>query len=197
MSIGWTDERVETLKSLWGQGLSATQVADRLGGTTKNAVLGKLDRLGLHRSKESASAARSRSGKKQTDRMREGRAKARQAIGVRATTEADVVQARNNYDAALARMEAANDVARKSLEDLDFGDCRWPVGDPGTRGFGFCAAPKLHGLPYCGRHAARAYRHEMPIAGAGVAAGAQTRQGAGHHSHEPKREKTDALEGVE
>ena len=45
--MGWTDERVETLKKLWLDGLSASQIAKSLGGVTRNAVIGKVHRLGL------------------------------------------------------------------------------------------------------------------------------------------------------
>ncbi|MGH7010724.1 MAG: GcrA family cell cycle regulator, partial [Caulobacteraceae bacterium] len=45
--MGWTDERVETLKKLWLDGLSASQIAKHLGGVTRNAVIGKVHRLGL------------------------------------------------------------------------------------------------------------------------------------------------------
>ena len=45
--MGWTEERVELLKKLWSDGLSASQIAGRLGGITRNAVIGKVHRLGL------------------------------------------------------------------------------------------------------------------------------------------------------
>ena len=45
--MGWTDERVELLKKLWLDGLSASQIAKQLGGVTRNAVIGKVHRLGL------------------------------------------------------------------------------------------------------------------------------------------------------
>src|SRR3569832_30117 len=45
--MGWTDERVELLKKLWQEGLSASQIAKQLGGVTRNAVIGKVHRLGL------------------------------------------------------------------------------------------------------------------------------------------------------
>ena len=45
--MGWTDERVELLKKLWADGLSASQIAAELGGITRNAVIGKVHRLGL------------------------------------------------------------------------------------------------------------------------------------------------------
>ena len=45
--MAWNDERVELLKKLWAEGLSASQIAGRLGGVTRNAVIGKVHRLGL------------------------------------------------------------------------------------------------------------------------------------------------------
>ncbi len=45
--MSWTDERVETLKKMWGEGQSASQIAKELGGVTRNAVIGKVHRLGL------------------------------------------------------------------------------------------------------------------------------------------------------
>ena len=45
--MGWTDERVEVLKRLWLDGLSASQIAKQRGGVTRNAVIGKVHRLGL------------------------------------------------------------------------------------------------------------------------------------------------------
>ena len=54
----WTDERVELLKKLWGDGLSASVIAGELGGITRNAVIGKVHRLGLSgRAKSPSSAA--------------------------------------------------------------------------------------------------------------------------------------------
>ena len=46
-AMAWTEDRVETLKKLWADGLSASQIAKQLGGVTRNAVIGKVHRLGL------------------------------------------------------------------------------------------------------------------------------------------------------
>ena len=45
--MSWTDERIETLKKMWDSGLTATQIAEELGGVSRNAVIGKAHRLGL------------------------------------------------------------------------------------------------------------------------------------------------------
>jgi GcrA cell cycle regulator len=58
--MSWTDERVELLKKMWGEGQSASQIAKELGGVTRNAVIGKVHRLGLsNRSGGGASTAKS------------------------------------------------------------------------------------------------------------------------------------------
>src|ERR1700737_1309177 len=62
----WTDERVELLKKLWGDGLSASQIAGELGGITRNAVIGKVHRLGLSGRAKAPSAAAPRQRKQRT-----------------------------------------------------------------------------------------------------------------------------------
>ena len=55
--MSWTDERVETLKRMWGEGQSASAIAKELGGVTRNAVIGKVHRLGLSNRTEEPEAA--------------------------------------------------------------------------------------------------------------------------------------------
>ncbi|WP_332909033.1 GcrA family cell cycle regulator, partial [Paracoccus binzhouensis] len=55
--MSWTDERVETLKRMWAEGQSASQIAKELGGVTRNAVIGKVHRLGLSNRGEEGEAA--------------------------------------------------------------------------------------------------------------------------------------------
>ena len=67
--MSWTDERVETLKKMWGEGQSASQIAKELGGVTRNAVIGKVHRLGLsNRQARPAAAAKQRQRKSRTQR---------------------------------------------------------------------------------------------------------------------------------
>ncbi|MEM8803264.1 MAG: GcrA family cell cycle regulator, partial [Pseudomonadota bacterium] len=62
--MSWTDERVETLKKMWSEGQSASQIAKELGGVTRNAVIGKVHRLGLsNRAGSSAAAPEKKSAK--------------------------------------------------------------------------------------------------------------------------------------
>src|SRR5688572_2152409 len=73
----WTDERVELLKKLWADGLSASQIAGELGGITRNAVIGKVHRLGLSGRAKSASSSAPRVRKPRTHMLRVGRTMSR------------------------------------------------------------------------------------------------------------------------
>lgn len=63
--MSWTDDRVETLKKMWGEGQSASQIAKELGGVTRNAVIGKVHRLGLSNRAGSSSAAPAKAAAKE------------------------------------------------------------------------------------------------------------------------------------
>lgn len=157
----WTDERVELLKKLWSEGLSASQIAGRLGGVTRNAVIGKVHRLGL-------------AGRATTSRMKTHRARPRAAAATGATAAAKRPQkqrfaaAGNPVVRALYLPDAEPFVAaqeldiplkeRKTIQTLAECNCRWPIGDPQQADFHFCGKDKLPGLPYCEFHARRAFQ---------------------------------------
>lgn len=160
--MGWTEERVEVLKKLWSDGLSASQIAGRLGGVTRNAVIGKVHRLGL-------------SGRATTSRMRSARPRLRIAATANAQrpqrpTYATVGNAALKVAFAPARPEIAlmlvpnlaevlDDVPVLKVDLLDLKECmcRWPLGDPQSEGFAFCGRPKTGGASYCEHHAGIAY----------------------------------------
>ena len=144
--MGWTDERVDVLKRLWLEGLSASQIAKQLGGgVTRNAVIGKVHRLGLS-----------------------GRAAPSQPVrapALRAPRAARPVSA-----APVRREPAPTPVAPPppryyvpetpgSATVLTLGAhmCKWPIGDPSSDGFTFCGARATEG-PYCIHHAQVAYQ---------------------------------------
>jgi len=148
----WTDARVEQLERLWLSGLSAAQVAAALGGVTRNAVIGKLHRLGLAgRAGASAPgerpAARAR-GPRNRPAMRQPRMT---APSVHAPAIALVQPA-----ATVSVPEAAASVG--DLAALDRHACRWPIGDPAADDFGFCSRAASGGGPYCPDHDRRAHR---------------------------------------
>jgi GcrA cell cycle regulator len=160
--MSWTDERVEQLKKLWSEGLSASQIAGRLGGVTRNAVIGKVHRLGL-------------SGRATTSRMKTHRPRTRPAgAGAkRAMPSPRFAQIGNPAVRALYQPEAepfvpsAEEVViplaeRKTIQTLVECSCRWPIGDPQHADFHFCGKNKVPGLPYCEFHARRAYQPPQP-----------------------------------
>jgi GcrA cell cycle regulator len=140
----WTDDRIERLGALWAEGLSASEIAARLGGLTRNAVLGKLHRLGLL-------GGRVRSGRlsaKPPQAPKQRRAKAATQPVVRAGP------APPPRAAAPEALQLQGLVSR--LELLGAHVCHWPVGDPAAEDFAFCGRPAAAG-PYCAAHAAVAY----------------------------------------
>ncbi len=154
--MSWTDERVELLKKLWSEGLSASQIAGRLGTVTRNAVIGKVHRLGL-----SGRATTSRKSHRPRPRPAQPAAK-RVAKPRFASVGNTVLRALYQADAEPYVPQAEELVIpaneRRSIETLTEASCRWPIGDPQDEAFHFCGKNKLTGLPYCEFHARRAFQ---------------------------------------
>ena len=151
--MSWTDDRVELLKKLWAEGLSASQVAARLGGITRNAVIGKVHRLGLE------GRARAGQGGKHTDAEMETTADPDTAAGSAGPNSETVVAAAvQSQPQMIAEGAELADSSKVTLLNLTEQTCRWPIGDPGTAGFHFCGRRAELGLPYCGAHARIAYQ---------------------------------------
>jgi GcrA cell cycle regulator len=152
--MSWTDERVERLKKLWAEGLSASQIAAELGGITRNAVIGKVHRLGLAgRAKSPASAApRPRKARASSPMLRISRPSLRGNTALAQLCEAELE----------SQPELADNVIplgqRRSLLELNDETCRWPIGDPGTPEFFFCGGQTITSLPYCAYHSRIAYQ---------------------------------------
>ena len=148
--MGWTDERVELLKKLWADGLSASQIAAELGGITRNAVIGKVHRLGLSgRAKSPSSAApRPRKARSSGHMLRVSRPAIRGntalAYEYEPEPEPDLIEIPQGQ--------------RKTLLQLNEHTCRWPVGDPGSGDFFFCGGESATDLPYCSFHSRVAYQ---------------------------------------
>ena len=150
--MSWTDERVELLKKLWSDGLSASQIAAELGGITRNAVIGKVHRLGLSGRAKSASSAAPRPRKSRSPMMRIGRASIRgnTALAHAYEMEADAVPELIDNVIPIGQ--------RRTILELNEQTCRWPVGDPGSSEFFFCGGNTIAGLPYCAYHSRVAYQ---------------------------------------
>jgi len=150
--MSWTDERVELLKKLWTDGLSASQIAGELGGITRNAVIGKVHRLGLSgRAKSPSSAApRPRKARPAAHMVRVSRPSVRGNTALAYDYEAE---AEPELADAVIPMEQ-----RRTLVQLTEATCRWPVGDPGSPDFYFCGGPSREDGPYCVHHSRIAYQ---------------------------------------
>lgn len=152
--MSWTDERVELLKKLWCEGLSASQIAAEVGGITRNAVIGKVHRLGLSGRAKSANAGvpRPRKARSPAQMLRIGRGAIR---GNTALAHAYEIEAE-------VEPELIDNVIpigqRRTILELTEQTCRWPVGDPGSGDFFFCGGNTVTGLPYCAYHSRMAYQ---------------------------------------
>lgn len=137
----WSEERVELLKKLWDEGKTAAQIAETLGGVTRNAVIGKAHRLKLSgrvspikTSKKVKSSAPSQATSKQTG------------------------QPAQRSKPAPEFVDKAPEGDGISLLELRERNCRWPLGDPQHADFKFCGCSSLPGIPYCPEHASIAYQ---------------------------------------
>ncbi len=162
----WTDELVEELLALWEQGLSAAEVAGRLGhGLTRNAVIGKIHRL---RSDGKAPARRQNAQAQSTARQQQPaqRPSAKAAdTSPAATAGALALKPRaEEKPAPAAERQGAPTLVKqetglvRDIQDLNDRTCRWPIGEPNKDGFSFCGREPAEGLPYCKHHAAIAYQ---------------------------------------
>jgi GcrA cell cycle regulator len=157
--MSWTDERVEQLKKMWLEGMSASQIAGELShGVTRNAVIGKVHRLGLSGRVKSPVPAQGRPRPK-TRPEDEARGPSIPVTHGNLALAAEVRPA-----PAPAPRAAGVDVVvpiceRVSIMDLRESMCRWPLGDPTSADFRYCGAKMQTGLgPYCAHHARIAYQ---------------------------------------
>jgi GcrA cell cycle regulator len=135
--MGWTDERVEQLKALWGEGLSASQIARVLGSVTRNAVIGKVHRLGLA----------GRAGPPRAERPRN--------VLPRKSVVHISIPAPQIVEEDPIILEDGNFATVLTINDRM---CRWPIGDPAENEFHFCGHKPKFGSPYCEAHARKAYQ---------------------------------------
>jgi len=152
--MSWTDERVELLKKLWSDGLSASQIAAELGGITRNAVIGKVHRLGLSGRAKTASAAvaRPRKARASSHMLRMARPSVRGNTALAHAYEIETEAVAESIDNIIPIGQ------RRTILELTEQTCRWPIGDPGSSDFFFCGGNTVGGLPYCAYHARLAYQ---------------------------------------
>lgn len=181
--MSWTDERVEILKKMWGEGQSASVIAKELGGVTRNAVIGKVHRLGLSNRAGSGGSAKPAAKEKPKAEPKKKMAAEKPAASpspapAAAAEPAPRVQtpavrkiipagqplppqpsANEISPEALARVSEVEKSAKKiSLMELTERTCKWPIGDPATEEFWFCGLPVQTGKPYCDAHVGVAFQ---------------------------------------
>lgn len=144
--MGWTDERVELLKKLWADGWSGSQMAKELGGVTRNAVIGKVHRLGL-----SGRAAPSKPARPAFKAPRPARPTISAPSAPRRIAEPSMT--------AHAPVVRYVDETPGTATVLTLGayQCKWPIGDPKVDNFTHCGRKAPDG-PYCAAHAEVAYQ---------------------------------------
>ncbi len=155
--MSWTEERVETLKKLWAEGHSASQIANRLGGVTRNAVIGKVHRLGL-----SGRATPSRPVKRPPRLARpkpRPNATAAPAVAKAAPSSSAPRRPADAEIAAAAALPPLTGDNGETAGILTIRDsmCKWPIGDPADANFAFCGRKAECG-PYCKEHAKVAFQ---------------------------------------
>jgi len=178
--MSWSEDRVETLKKMWGEGQSASQIAKELGGVTRNAVIGKVHRLGLSnrstggdksdaKPKAKPATAKSTKPRAATKPAAKPAAQADPAPTPVVTRIKPIIPAgqplppqpsANEIDPeALAKVTEVEKKAKKiTLMELTERTCKWPIGDPATPDFWFCGLPVQTGKPYCEAHVGVAFQ---------------------------------------
>ena len=140
--MGWTEEKVAKLKELWGKGNTASQIAEIIGGISRNAVIGKAHRLNLSAKIKTRTAASSQNfddttGEKNIQITRRGR--------------------KNKFKSLIIEKDFEPENP-KQLEELDENSCKWPIGHPDEKSFYFCGRSSLKDFSYCKLHLLYAYQ---------------------------------------
>ena len=139
--MSWNEEKVDKLKKLWGKGNTASQIAEIIGGISRNAVIGKANRLNLS---SKIKVRSSLSNQNSQNNFEENNSK--QKRGRKSKFQSLIIE---------KDFEPENP---KKLEELDEGSCKWPVGHPEESSFYFCGRSSLKDFSYCKLHLLYAYQ---------------------------------------
>ena len=140
--MSWTEEKVTKLKELWGKGNTASEIAQIIGGISRNAVIGKAHRLNLSAKIKTRTATSSQNfdnstNEKNTRTTRRGRKSKFKSLIIEKDFEPE---------------------NPKQLEELDENSCKWPIGHPDEKSFYFCGRSSLKDFSYCKLHLLYAYQ---------------------------------------
>ena len=137
--MSWTTEKVEKLKELWGKGSTASQIAEIIGGVSRNAVIGKAHRLNLS-----------------------AKIKTRQSVQVNKdfnsiSTNKQKISRKSKFKSLIIEKDFEPENP-KQLEELNETSCKWPIGHPNEKNFYFCGRTSLKDFSYCKLHLLYAYQ---------------------------------------
>ena len=148
--MSWNEEKVEKLKELWGRGSTASQIAEIIGGISRNAVIGKAHRLNLSSKIKTRNASTSQNF---DNSLEENSSKQRR-------------DRKSKFQSLIIEKDFEPENPKK-LEELDEGSCKWPIGHPEEKSFYFCGRSSLKDFSYCKLHLLYAYqpkgRKEEPV----------------------------------
>ena len=140
--MSWTEEKVAKLKELWGKGNTASQIAEIIGGISRNAVIGKAHRLNLSAKIKTRASSNTNNNFKSNnlnnvDKLRKGRKSRFKSLIIEKDFEPE---------------------NPKQLEELNENSCKWPIGHPNEKSFYFCGRTSLKDFSYCRLHLLYAYQ---------------------------------------
>ena len=139
--MSWTEEKVAKLKELWGKGNTASQIAEIIGGISRNAVIGKAHRLNLSAKIKTRTATTNQNFENSSEEKN---------VSIRRTRKSKFKSLLIDKD-----FEPENP---KQLEELDENSCKWPIGHPDESSFYFCGRSSLKDFSYCKLHLLYAYQ---------------------------------------
>ena len=139
--MSWNEEKINKLKELWGKGSTASQIAEIIGGISRNAVIGKAHRLNLSSKIKTRNVSSTQNFNINTE---ENNSKQRQGR-------------KSKFKSLLIEKDFEPENPKK-LEELDESSCKWPVGHPEEKSFYFCGRSSLKDFSYCKLHLLYAYQ---------------------------------------
>ena len=139
--MSWTEEKVTKLRELWGKGNTASQIAEIIGGISRNAVIGKAHRLNLSAKIKTRSSPNNQKNDKSNEKENKFSKRSR----------------RNKFKSLIIEKDFEPENP-KQLEELDESVCKWPIGHPDESSFYFCGRKSLKDFSYCKLHLLYAFQ---------------------------------------